>query len=88
LRRLRCTHQKVLFNGEFGEDFPSLGSARPLEDPTRIAYRELVRWMVADCGFDQWDAYMLLSGRVRLGNFVDPKHTVGAAILKKYLSRT
>jgi hypothetical protein len=30
---------------------------------------------------------MMLSqcGRVRLGNFVDPKYTVGAAILKKYL---
>jgi amidase len=26
-------------------------------------------------------------GRVRLGNFVDPKYTVGTAILKKYLYR-
>jgi len=25
---------------------------------------------------------------VRLGNFVDPKYTVGAAIRKKYLSHT
>jgi amidase len=66
-----------------------IGSARPLEDATRIAYRELVRWMAADFGFDQWDAYMMLSqcGRVRLGNFVDPKYTVGAAISKKYLAR-
>lgn len=65
----------------------AIGSARPLEDATRIAYRELVRWMAADYRFDQWDAYMLLSqcGRVRLGNFVDPKYTVGAAILKKYI---
>ena len=33
---------------------------------------------------------MMLSqcGRVRLGNFVDPKYTVGAGILKKYLSTT
>ncbi|MEZ5668479.1 MAG: acetamidase/formamidase family protein [Alphaproteobacteria bacterium] len=66
----------------------AIGSARPLEDATRIAYRELVRWMVADFGFDQWDAYMMLSqcGRVRLGNFVDPKYTVGAAISKRYLA--
>ncbi len=66
----------------------TIGSARPLEDATRIAYRELVRWLAADYGFDQWDAYMMLSqcGRVRLGNFVDPKYTVGAAILKKYLA--
>lgn len=41
-----------------------------------------------DYGFDKWDAYMLLSqcGRVRLGNFVDPKYTIGAAISKKYLA--
>ena len=66
----------------------SIGSARPLEDATRIAYRELVLWMAADYGFDKWDAYMLLSqcGKVRLGNFVDPKYTVGAMIAKHYLA--
>ena len=67
----------------------TIGSARPLEDATRIAYRELVLWMAKDYGFDKWDAYMMLSqcGRVRLGNFVDPKYTVGAAISKKYLAK-
>ena len=66
----------------------TIGSTRPLEDATRIAYRELVRWMAADYGFNQWDAYMMLSqcGKVRLGNFVDPKYTVGAAISKTYLA--
>jgi len=71
------------------EDFiMAIGSTRPLEDATRIAYRELVRWMAADYGFNQWDAYMMLSqcGKVRLGNFVDPKYTVGAAISKTYLA--
>ena len=65
----------------------SIGSARPLEDATRIAYRELILWMAADYGFDKWDAYMMLSqiGKVRLGNFVDPKYTVGAMIAKRYL---
>jgi acetamidase/formamidase len=65
----------------------SIGSARPLEDATRIAYRELVLWMAAEYGFDKWDAYMMLSqcGKVRLGNFVDPKYTVGAMIAKHYL---
>jgi amidase len=70
------------------EDFiMTIGSARPLEDATRIAYRELVLWMESEYGFDKWDAYMMLSqcGRVRLGNFVDPKYTVGAAIAKSYL---
>jgi amidase len=65
----------------------SIGSARPLEDATRIAYRELVLWMADEFGFDKWDAYMMLSqvGKVRLGNFVDPKYTVGAMIAKHYL---
>jgi acetamidase/formamidase len=65
----------------------AIGSTRPLEDAARIAYRELVRWMAADYGFDKWDAYMMLSqcGLVRLGNFVDPKYTVGASIRKKFL---
>jgi len=66
----------------------AIGSARPLEDATRIAYRELILWMEAEYGYDRWDAYMMLSqcGKVRLGNFVDPKYTVGAAITKKYLT--
>lgn len=65
-----------------------IGSARPLEDATRIAYRELIRWLVSDYGFDQWDAYMMLSqcGKVRLGNFVDPKYSVGAMLSKDYLT--
>jgi acetamidase/formamidase len=44
--------------------------------------------MEAEYGFDRWDAYMMLSqcGRVRLGNFVDPKYTVGAGIAKTYLA--
>jgi len=66
----------------------AVGSARPLEDAARIAYRELVYWMAAEYGFDQWDAYMLLSacGRAKLGNFVDPKYTVAAAIQKHLLA--
>jgi amidase len=65
----------------------TLGSARPLEDATRIAFRELVRWLNEDYGFDLWDAYMTLSvcGRSKLGNFVDPKYTVGAMMPKRYL---
>ncbi len=61
-----------------------IGSARPMEDAVRIAYRELIRWMVAEYGFEESDAYLLLTqcGRVRLGNMVDPKYTLGASILK------
>jgi acetamidase/formamidase len=65
----------------------AIGSTRPLEDATRIAYRELVRWLAKDYDFDTWDIYMILSqvGKVRLGNFVDPKYTVAAGMEKKYL---
>ena len=75
---------------ENDEVIMAIGSARPLEDAARIAYRELIYWMERDYGFDRWDAYMMLSqcGRVRLGNFVDPKYTVGAAIAKTYLAKT
>jgi acetamidase/formamidase len=61
-----------------------IGSARPMEDAARIAYRELTRWLAADFGFDEIDAYMLLTqcGRVRVGNMVDPKYTLGASIKK------
>ena len=64
-----------------------IGSARPLEDACRIAYRELVRWVAAQTGQTQEEAYMLLTmcGKVRLGNMVDPKYSVGASILKRYL---
>jgi acetamidase/formamidase len=68
--------------------YMTIGSGRPMEDAARIAYRELIRWMAADFGFDELDAYLLLTqcGRVRLGNMVDPKYTLGASILKSYLA--
>ena len=43
--------------------------------------------MVADYGWDEIEAYFFLTqaGRVRLGNMVDPKYTLGASVLKSYL---
>ena len=69
--------------------YMTIGSARPMEDATRIAYRELVRWLAAEFDFDEIDAYMLLTqaGRVRLGNMVDPKYTLGASILKSIVGQ-
>ena len=65
----------------------AIGSTRPMEDAARIAYRELIRWLVADYGFEEAEAYFLLTqaGRVRVGNMVDPKYTLGASILKQYI---
>ena len=66
----------------------TIGSGRPMEDAARIAYRELIRWMVEDYGWDKYEAYFFLTqaGRVRLGNMVDPKYTLGASVLKSYLA--
>ncbi len=65
----------------------SIGSARPMDDAARIAYADLIKWMVSDFGFNKWDAYLILTqvGRIRVGNMVDPNYTVGAFIEKKYL---
>jgi amidase len=69
---------------ETADVYMTIGSARPMEDAARIAYRELIRWMMSDFGFEENDAYMLLTmcGKVRLGNMVDPKYTLGASITK------
>lgn len=66
----------------------TIGSTRPMEDAARIAYRELIHWLVEDYRWDKYEAYFFLTqaGRVRLGNMVDPKYTLGASILKRYLS--
>ena len=66
----------------------SIGSARPMEDAARIAYADLVHWLVDSYSFDRWEAYLLLSqiGKVRLGNMVDPNYTIGASIAKQYLA--
>lgn len=60
-----------------------------MEDAAPIAYRELVRWFVADHGFDELDAYFLLTqaGKIPLGNMVEPKYTLRASIPKQYLAQ-
>ncbi|QIE54650.1 acetamidase [Pikeienuella piscinae] len=65
----------------------SIGSARPMEDAARMAYRDLIRWMVDDYGFDEAEAYFLCTqaGKVRVGNMVDPKYSLGASMKKSYL---
>ena len=64
-------------------------SARPLEDATRLAVRELVRWLVADFGLEEYDAYMLVSvaGDVEISQIVDPMYTVVAKMRKQLLSQ-
>ena len=63
------------------------GSVRPLIDALRIAYVELIEWLVADYGFDKLDAFQIASqaGVVRVANVVDPNYTVIAKFPKKLL---
>jgi acetamidase/formamidase len=65
----------------------TVGSARPMEDAARIAWTELIAWLVADYGFDRWEAYQLLTqaGRMRVGNMVDPQYSLVARIAKTYV---
>ncbi|MBI4027173.1 MAG: acetamidase/formamidase family protein [Verrucomicrobia bacterium] len=68
----------------------SIGSARPMEDAARIAWRDLVLWMEADFGFDRLEAYQLLSqvGVMRLGNMVDTLYSMVAKCPMRYLPKT
>jgi acetamidase/formamidase len=63
------------------------GSVRPLIDAFRIAYVELIDWLVAEYGFEKMDAYQIASqaGVVRVANVVDPNYTVVAKFPKRFL---
>ena len=63
------------------------GIYRPLEDATRIAYTELIKWIHDDYGLSQLDLYELMSvaGEVHVSEIVNPNYVVIARINKKYL---
>ena len=63
------------------------GSGRPLMEAFQIAHVELLTWLVADYGFEKWEAFQALSqvGTARVGNVVDPNYTVVAKFPKRYL---
>ena len=46
----------------------TIGSTRPMEDAARIAYRELIRWMVEDYGWDKLEAYFFLTQAGQFGS--------------------
>jgi len=64
-----------------------LASIRPLIDALRIAYVELIEWLIADYGFEKMEAFQVASqiGEVRVANVVDPNYTVVAKFPKKFL---
>ncbi|WP_375478596.1 acetamidase/formamidase family protein [uncultured Jatrophihabitans sp.] len=65
----------------------STGSARPLEDAFRIAQHDLLRWVSAECGLSELDAYQLLTQAVEspLANVCDTNYTSVAKVRKAYL---
>jgi acetamidase/formamidase len=70
---------------ESPDELMVVGSARPMEDAARIAYTELVEWMV-DLGWDRWEAYEALTqiGDCYVGNMVDTYYSLVAKIRKEY----
>lgn len=65
----------------------TVGSARPMEDAARIAYKELVLWLEAEHGYDRWDAYQLITqaGKLYVGNMVDTYYSLVAKIDRSFL---
>ncbi|SRR5690625_424010 len=63
----------------------AVGSARPMEDAARIAYAELIEWMI-ELGWDQLEAYQALTqiGKLYVANMVDTNYSLVAKIEKKY----
>src|SRR5436309_9046253 len=56
----------------------SLGAARPLEDAARIAFKDMVQWVVEKTGLDPLDAYQFVSQNAvaPVTEMVDPLYTV------------
>src|SRR5688500_7502131 len=72
---------------EDAEHLMVAGSARPLSDALRIAFVELIGWLVDDYSFSKPDAYQVVSqlAVVRVANMVDPLYTVVAKFPKRHL---
>jgi amidase len=73
--------------GEDDTHIMVFGSVRPLVDAMRIAYVELIEWLVAEYGFEKMEAFQVVSqvGEVRVANIVDPNYTVVAKFPKRLL---
>jgi acetamidase/formamidase len=70
---------------ESKDELMVVGSARPMEDAARIAYAELIDWMI-ELGWDKWEAYQALTqiGKLHVGNMVDTYYSLVAKIEKTY----
>jgi acetamidase/formamidase len=65
----------------------SLGAARPLEDAARIAFKDMVQWVMAETGMKELDAYQFVSQNAvaPVTEMVDPLYTVLVKLPKSRL---
>jgi acetamidase/formamidase len=66
-----------------------LGSARPLLEALQHATSEMHRWLMADYGFSERGASLLMGQALEyeIANVVDPSFTVVAKVQKSLLVR-
>ena len=64
-----------------------VGSARPLEDATRIACTGLVNWVSGEYDMNSTDALLWITQilELRVGNVCDPNYSVVAAVERRLL---
>src|SRR6266436_7106105 len=64
-----------------------LGSSRAINEAMQHATTELMRWLMADYGFDERGASLLLGQAMEfeISNVVDPEFTIVAKMRKRYL---
>ncbi|MEM2352564.1 MAG: hypothetical protein QXT26_09170, partial [Thermoproteota archaeon] len=74
---------------ESPEEIMVVCSSDLLEEAIRFSMMELIRWLCEDYGFEQIDAYMLLSltARVRLAQIVNPLSTLVVKFPKRLLEK-
>lgn len=73
---------------ESPEELICVGSEKPMEEAARIAYLELLDWMV-ELGWDRLRAYQCMSHEVKMyvGNIVNPRYSMVAKIKKSVACR-
>ena len=72
---------------ENAEWMMSLGAARPLEDAARVAFKDMVQWVMEKTGLSLMDAYEFVSqtARAPVVEMVDPLYTVLVKVPKDRL---
>lgn len=67
----------------------SIGSCKPMDDAARMAYHELIGWMV-ELGWEDLIAYQTLSqcGKLHVGNMVNSSYSLVAKVDKEVAYRT